>query len=480
MDKNKTDRRNFLKHSGLYSTGLVLAGAHSFSGTPGPGVKRKFSNSIQEAVYQTPMVDAHEHFYTEKLRLSGEPMISGQCNDWTILLNHYLNSDMIVSGMPKDDYEKFFSPDIDPYDKWQYLAGTWEQVKYLGSAQAVKFTIKELFDIDDITASAVPKLQEAYEKLLKPGFYKRVLQQTSANIESCQVDPLSGYPVIKSEYPDFIMSDLKANNFINSPGDQVLSDEAGIDPADLGDWHRVIDFWFEKYGKYVVGIKISLAYSRRIDFEPTEADAVEATCIKVMQGQKVEDVNKKELEDHLFWYVVDKATEYNLPVKMHLGYLAGNNRMLLEDVMKNPGDASKICKHGTDARFVFFHIAYPYYEEMLALAKHYENAYIDMCWSWIVNSISAREFLKKFIVTVPFNKLIVFGGDYRAAESTVGHAMLTRNGIIRALEDLVDENFITEPEALKIVEPLLRGNCHQIYDLKSKANLLRNLDWNMI
>ena len=76
--------------------------------------------------------------------------------------------------------------------------------------------------------------------------------------------------------------------------------------------------------------------------------------------------------------------------------------------------------------------------------------------------------------------MIIFGGDYRAAESTVGHAILARNGIIQALEELVDESYITEQEALRIIEPLLRGNCHQIYDLKSKSILLNNLDWDMV
>jgi hypothetical protein len=117
---------------------------------------------------------------------------------------------------------------------------------------------------------------------------------------------------------------------------------------------------------------------------------------------------------------------------------------------------------------------------MLAVAKHYTNAYVDMCWSWIINPVSAKEFLKKFIVTVPYNKLIVFGGDYRIAESTVGHAILTRNGIIQALNELVNEEFLSQDDALGLVEPLLRGNCYEIFDIKGKTNLLKGLDWNKV
>jgi predicted TIM-barrel fold metal-dependent hydrolase len=68
--------------------------------------------------------------------------------------------------------------------------------------------------------------------------------------------------------------------------------------------------------------------------------------------------------------------------------------MNLETVRNNPSDAGYLCQQSEETNFVFFHIAYPHYEEMLALAKQYSNAYIDMCWAWILNPVSAKEFLK--------------------------------------------------------------------------------------
>ncbi len=67
--------------------------------------------------------------------------------------------------------------------------------------------------------------------------------------------------------------------------------------------------------RYAVAIKVSLAYSRRIDFHPTKAEEVAGSYRASIQGQSVEDNNRKALEDHLFWYVVNKATEFDLPVK---------------------------------------------------------------------------------------------------------------------------------------------------------------------
>ena len=42
----------------------------------------------------------------------------------------------------------------------------------------------------------------------------------------------------------------------------------------------------------------------------------------------------KAFQDHLSHYCIDKATEYNLPVKLHTGYYGG---MPLTDCTTTPG-----------------------------------------------------------------------------------------------------------------------------------------------
>jgi len=316
--------------------------------------------------------------------------------------------------------------------------------------------------------------------MIAPGFYKKIIQQ-KANIESCQVN---GYPIHKSEMPDFLLSDFWVDSLITDVGNNEYAKAANIKPASLTDWHRVIDWWFNKYGKYVVAIKISLAYSRNIDFLSIPAEVAEPVFNEIIGGKVVSAEDNKKLEDHLFWYVVGQATKLDLPVKMHLGYHAQwngkNDQMQLSAVRNNPADACRLCDESKDTRFIFLHIGYPYYEEMLAVAKQYANATIDMCWSWIINPVAAKDFLKKFIVTVPSNKILVFGGDLKPVECVLGHSIIARNGISKALAELVEENYISLNEALALVEPLLNGNAREIFRLEEKRKLLKNLDWNRI
>jgi hypothetical protein len=100
---------------------------------------------------------------------------------------------------------------------------------------------------------------------------------------------------------------------------------------------------------------------------------------------------------------------------------------------------------------------------MLSLAKSYSNAYMDMCWSWSINPLAAKDFLKKFILTVPNNKIFTFGGDDKIVENLIGHAFVARKGIAQALTELVTENWITISEALDLVDHLMYKNAEKIF-----------------
>jgi predicted TIM-barrel fold metal-dependent hydrolase len=123
------------------------------------------------------------------------------------------------------------------------------------------------------------------------------------------------------------------------------------------------------------------------------------------------------------------------------------------------------------------HICYPYYEELLAVAKHWTNTCVDMCWSWIINPVAAKDFLKKFLVTAPANKILTFGGDYLYVEQVVGHAAIARQGIALALSELVEEGWLSLDNALELVDPIMHGNARRIFRLDEKETILRAAPW---
>lgn len=484
MSTNKSvSRRAVLKGFGIAGVGAALFGhSNSNAAQPAPQTPRPVPPAsearklLSERVRQAPLIDTHEHLIEEKERLQGTLNPRVPCDDWALLFSHYLNSDFLTAGMPKADMEQFLSSKVDPLAKWKLIAPYWLAVKNTGYAQAVRVSIRDLYGVEDLSEATIPKVQAGYEQTRHAGFYKRILQERG-NIESCQVNSLTGEPFKQSNMPTFLMQDLSIVGMFAGPDIKKYSSVAGIEVKTLGDWHRVIQWWYERYAKYAVAVKSQQAYGRDIDYARVPAEKVEPVFKKVLQKEPVTAEERKLLEDHLFWQAVDQATAYNLPVKLHTGYYAGQNSMPLSRLRLNAGSAAELCRLAPDTKFVFMHICYPYYEELLAVVKQWTNAHVDMCWSWIINPVAAKDYLKKHIVTAPINKLLPFGGDYIPVEPVLGHAALARRGIALALSELVEEGWLKLADALDLVDPILHQNARQIFRLGQKTEALRQADW---
>jgi predicted TIM-barrel fold metal-dependent hydrolase len=476
-------RRTALKNLGVAGAVVATFGSHTARSTATaastPGLSPRSGEArqlIAEHVFKTPLIDTHEHLIEEKERLQGATSPRVPCDDWALLFSHYLNSDLLTAGMPQADMERFLSSKVDPAAKWKLVAPYWPAVKNTGYAQAVRLAIQELYGVEDLSAATIEKVQAGYEKTRRPGFYKRILEEM-ARIESCQVNCLTGEPFKKSDMPALLMQDLSIVGMFAGPNLRQYASPTGIEVKGLSDWHRVIDWWFDRYANYAVAAKSQHAYSRDLDYARVPAERAEPVFKKVLQNEPVAAEERKAMEDHLFWYAVDRATQHGLPVKLHTGYYAGQNTMPLSRLRQNAGSAAELCRLSPDTKFVFMHICYPYYEEILAVAKQWTNAHVDMCWSWIINPLAAKDYFKKHIVTAPINKLLPFGGDYIPIEPVLGHAILARRGITQALSELVAEGLLKVNDAIDLVEPILHGNAWQLFRLAQKTEVLRRAEW---
>lgn len=473
-------RRTGLKSIGL--GGLVpflTTGPASGSESVPPTVPKNISSSIRKdifrKVFDTPFIDTHEHLLDERERLSGTTVPEIRSDDWTMVLSLYTCDDMMVAGMSQKDWYRFFSPDIDPAGKWTILEPYWPSIKNTGYGRAVCIALQRLYDVNDLSAKTVSAVQAGYEKVRRPGFYRFILQEL-ANIESCQVNCISP-PFKESEMPTLLMQDISTLGMFQGPDFAKYSRSTGIQVSSLADWHRVIDWWFTTYGRFAVAAKSQNAYSRDIDYEKVPPEKVEGVFKKIMAGQPVSPEEKKALEDHLFWVTTDRATMADLPVKLHTGYYVGHDYMPLSRLASNPDSAAALCRRSPETRFVFMHICYPFYEPMIALAKHYTNAYLDMCWAWIINPVAAKDFLKKFLVTAPSNKIFTFGGDYYPVEPVLGHATLARQGIALTLSELVEEGWLSLSNAMDLIDPIMHENARQVFRLTEKTNILEHVPW---
>ena len=178
-------------------------------------------------------MDTHEHLIEEKERLKGPSHPRVPCDDWALLFSHYLNSDLLAAGMPGKDCDQFLSPKVDPLDKWKFLAPYWASVRNTGYAQAVRIAMQQLYQVDDLSAETVARVQAGYEQTRRAGFYKYILRDR-ANIESCQVNCLTGEPFKQSDMPTLLMQDISIVGMFAGPAFQAVR------AADRHQSHRVV------------------------------------------------------------------------------------------------------------------------------------------------------------------------------------------------------------------------------------------------
>jgi uncharacterized protein len=479
-DDYRVSRRSSLKAMGVMGAAALtgVAGASAKAAPPAAEPPKQSSGlrrQIFAKVWNTPFIDTHEHLPDEQDRLSASSPSAGS-DDWAVLLSGYLGSDLLTAGMPAGDHARVFGKGLTPSEKWKLLAPYWPAVKNTGYGQAARISMRQLYEVDDLSAATVEKVQAGYEKLRRPGFYRHVLCEV-ARIESCQVNWLRS-PFLESKMPTLMMQDISIVGMFAGPDLPTVSGPTGITPTTLADWHKVIDWWFNKYGRYAVAVKSQDAYRRDIDYKPVPAETVAEVFKKKARNEPITPEEQKALEDHLFWYAVRcKATQCKLPVKLHTGYYAGQNAMPLSRLLHNAGSACDLCKAAPETPFIFMHICYPHYEPLIALAKHYTNAHVDMCWAWICNPLAAKDFLKKYLVTAPANKILTFGGDYFFVEQVLGHAVIARQGIAQALSELVEEGWLTLADAIELVDPIMHGNARRLFRLNEKEKVLRAVPW---
>ncbi len=422
---------------------------------------RARESAILELVEATPLADTHEHLLEESSRL--QPGDRWRLNDIGLLFTHYLDSDLIVAGMPRADLEEVFRLETPPERKWALVRPWWPLVRHTGYGIGVRETLRALWGETDLTDGNWRAVSGAIRDGIRPGYYEPILRGV-ARLCDVQVNSLEADPFCETAQPALLRQDMSILNLALAENRDHLAGLAGVEVRSLADWHGVIDHFFTRHAGQAVAVKNPAAYRRGLDYERVGAGEAAGSFDRILRGDAtLEPSGWKAVQDHLFHYCVERATEHGLPVKLHTGYYAGENWMPLARLEGNPGEMCALCQAQPSARFVFMHIAYPYHDAAIAVAKHYGNAWLDMCWAWIVNPAAAVRFLKECLMAAPANKVLCFGGDFGPVELVPGHAAVARRGIARALAELVDEGWLASGDVPALVERLCHANARDLF-----------------
>jgi len=223
------------------------------------------SEIILQQVNQTPFVDTHEHLFEESKRLAvldpgftDDPRVGAP--DFGLLFRNYAHSDLESSGMKRESIDRLFEFKISPKDKWKLLEPWYRKTLHTGYMQAIRETVRLLYDEDDLRADNVQFILNSIRDTIQHGYYKTILQETSG-VEYAQVHSLDAPVFMETQNPELLCQDILFEELSTD-----LDLEAVIDPNEakvcsLNDFYDVIDRKFAECGPRAIAVNLTLQWS---------------------------------------------------------------------------------------------------------------------------------------------------------------------------------------------------------------------------
>ncbi len=434
------------------------------------------SNDLAAAISTMPLIDTHEHLRTEQQYVEEGPDIL------QAIFGHYLLDDLVVAGASTEAVARLVdASDPDIRARFTGVRAAWEACQHTGYGEAVRLIARLVYDLEEITPDGLEGATARHAALRQPGERLRLLREV-ARLDHVQIDldQVPGQAGRDSEWaclpdlagPDFFLYDLSWAIFCDGRLElQLLHKETGITVRTLEDLREAFATLFARYGPLAIAVKSQHAYKRTLQWrERTDAEAAPVLEM-VLAGQELSEDERLCLGDWSWARGVELAIEFNLPFKLHTGYYGGYGRMPIDRI--RAGHLCGLLARYPQARFVLMHIAYPYSDELVALAKHYPNVYVDLCWAWSIDPWTTCDFVRKMIHAVPLNKLFAFGGDTYWPVASVAYAAQARLWLTRALQAEVDDRLLTERQAIAIATRLMQTNQRDCFDIDGTRAAIR-------
>lgn len=425
------------------------------------------ASDLAHYIATAPMIDTHEHLPKEDDFLKIPPDILHD------LFCNYITAELVVGGATQEDSDRLMdTSNRDIRARFLPIRAAWERCQYTGYGEAVRMIASSLYGIEEITLATLEGAQGKAADYRRPGVRRELLEK--AGITHVQTDDFVWQCAPDPSGAEFFLYDLSWLSF--STGEvkpQELQEELGVEVRTLDDLRAAMSALFAKYGACSIAVKTQHAYSRTLLWEErNDADAAKV-WESVVAEKELSEAEKLILGDWCLARGVELATEYNLPFKIHTGYYARHSYMPVERI-RSGHLCGLLCRY-PKAKFVLMHIAYPYSEELIALAKHYPNTYIDLCWAWSINPFAATDFVRRFVHAVPAHKLFGFGGDSWSPCASFAYSIQARQGLTRALQAEVTEGLLTERQALALAERFMTQNQEECFDIEGTRQALRDM-----
>jgi len=415
---------------------------------------------ILEKITAIEVIDGHEHLWPEKVRVESQV-------DVFTLFSHYIQFDLISAGLSEADFKKLSDPNLPLSTRWGIVAPYWELVRHTSYAGAALIAVRKFYGYDDINNQTYEAISEAIAASNKPGLYEKVLRQ-ACNIRTCLTQ--CGTTDTGSE----LLTPLMPLVYFNPMGELETPDRLIGHPFSVERGVKTLDDLVNAIDDYVADVKSKGAVGLKmaaVPFGEPNRDQAQAVFNQIVNGgeppwpsvPKDHDYLGRHYSNPLRDYYTDcaiaAAGRHGLVVAVHTGYWWDFRRL-------NPLNMIPILYRHPEVKFDIYHLGYPWVRETLLLGKNFQNAFLNLCWVYVISEKCAKDALREAFDLLPMNKIIGFGGDYGIpVEKIYGHLTIARESMATVLAEKVEAGRIDEDESIEIAKLWLWENPRKLYNL---------------
>ena len=425
----------------------------------------KLYREVERNVNEIKIFDTHEHIMYESDRRSKK------LDFFMIFFDHYASTDLVTAGLSPDELQKLLNPDIDLKIKWDIFQPFWQYIKNTTYSLVITTAVNDLYGIHNIDLNNIIKITEQLEEKKEVEYYNEILREKS-NIEFIlnDIDEIESCE-IKEPDCDYFLPVMRLDDILELNSIEKLTKiekDYNISIYKFSNFISFIDEIFEKRKNKIYALKIGVAYNNRnIIFEEVSYSEAEKSFLKILKlnnYQYPDSISLKDIkpfQDYIYHYCIEKVIEeYNLPIQIHTGILEGNANDISNS---NPKYLIKLLLKYKKGKFDIFHAGYPYTDELIVMAKMFQNSYFNLCWIPEFSKILYKRILELLMDTLPSNKIFAFGGDYFFVEGTYVAQKIVREIITEILyEKILNKHFSFE-DGVEFAYRILNKNSKAIY-----------------
>jgi len=428
-----------------------------------------FYRRIRDHADQVKVINTHEHQHWP------EEFGDYHFRFYHLIVASYLSADVSSAGANGYDWNLMDSLSLDElwdvYGKaLDYTRGTSYYSQFVRGFQK-QYGFSDLYFTKDNIAELSIRIEDNYdnykiwfdEAFHKAGFELMFLDQYW-NTFNTNIDERF-FALVFHINPLVLESSQKPEKGSEPGRFYKEANNEGYEINNLDEYLEFCDHLFKKnIDKKAVCVKNSQAYARTLYYEDVPYE--EARALFDKPSSHLTPSEAKKIQDFMFHWIIQKSIEYDLPIQIHTGYLAGTGNVLDNG---QPVKLNNLFLKYPGAKFVLFHGGFPWTGEFAALGKMFPNVFLDLVWLPQISREEAVHALDVMLDCVPYNKFF-WGGDCSLIEESTGSLEFAKDVVSEVLANRVERGLLTEDLAFKIIDRIFRENAIEVFKLKQRLD----------